>query len=142
MSHHFHGADERVNAVIYQDLFGWHVVPWIQWMYLDGNYIFQQDSGAGSHRLNHPAVLEGNHSGILDPSGLAAIFPGPESAGLFYLEHLTEEVPGYAPHQFGSPMLVHHQVVEPDVMAYVRRTCRSFHSRLEAVVAKNGNYIE
>ncbi len=37
-------AGERVNAVIYQDLLGQHVVPWIQRMYLDDNYVFQQDS--------------------------------------------------------------------------------------------------
>ncbi len=44
MSIIFIGAGERVNAVIYQDLLGQHVVPWIQRMYPDGNYFFQQDS--------------------------------------------------------------------------------------------------
>jgi hypothetical protein len=45
---------------------------------------------------------------------LATIFPGPESAGLFYLERFTEG-PGNIPHQFSSPTLVLHQAVEPDV---------------------------
>ncbi len=72
--------------------------------------------GAGSHRPNHPAVLEGNHGGILGSSGLATIFAGPESAGFFGLERFTGESPSYAPHKFGGPMPVHHQAMEPDVI--------------------------
>jgi hypothetical protein len=39
----FVGTGERVKANVYQDLLRKHVVPWIQRMYLDGNYVFQQD---------------------------------------------------------------------------------------------------
>jgi hypothetical protein len=71
--------------------------------------------GAGSHHPNHPAFLEGSYGEIMDPDGLAAIFPGPESTGLFYLKHFTGEGPGYAPHQFGGSTSVLFQAVEPDV---------------------------
>jgi hypothetical protein len=94
----FVGAGERVNVVTYQDLLQQHVVPWIQRTYLDSSYVFQQNLAPAHTRTNHPAVLEGNHDGILDPGELAAIFTGPESAGLFYLEYFTGEGPGYAPH--------------------------------------------
>jgi hypothetical protein len=40
----FVGTSEHINAIIYQDLLRQHVVPWIQRMYPDGNYVFQQDS--------------------------------------------------------------------------------------------------
>jgi hypothetical protein len=40
----FVGAGERINADVYQDLLQKHVVPGLQRVYPDGNYIFQQDS--------------------------------------------------------------------------------------------------
>ncbi len=83
---------------------------------------------AGSYCTNLSAVLEGNHGGILDPGGLAAIFPIPEFVGLFYLERFTGEGSGYAPHQFTGPTR--------------RSITRHWSRHLEAVVVKNGGYIK
>jgi hypothetical protein len=103
---------------------------------------FSAGFGAGSHRPNHPAVLEGNHGGILDSSGLAAIFARPESAGLFGLERFAGEGPGYAPHKFGGTTSVHHQAMEPDVTSLRPPDLPLFPPLLEAVEAKNGGYIK
>ncbi len=45
---------------------------------------------AGQHHQDYPAFL----GGILDTSGLAAIFTGLESAGLPYVERFAGESPG------------------------------------------------
>jgi hypothetical protein len=39
----FISFSERVNTNVYQDLLRQHTVPWVHWMYLDVNYVFQQD---------------------------------------------------------------------------------------------------
>jgi hypothetical protein len=77
--------------------------------------LLSAEFGAGSHHPNHQAILEGSYGGIMDPDGLAAIFPRPESTGLFYLKRFTGEGPGYAPHQFGGSTSFLLQAVEPDV---------------------------
>jgi hypothetical protein len=47
---------------------------------------------AHPHHQDHPVVV----CGILDSSGLAAIFAGPEPRGLRYLAHFAGESAGYA----------------------------------------------
>jgi hypothetical protein len=54
---------------------------------------------AGPHCHDHPGVV----GGILDSSGLAAIFFGLEPPGLCYLEHFASERPGYASQKSGRP---------------------------------------
>ncbi len=93
--------------------------------------------GAGSNRLNHPAVLEGNHGRILDPGRLATIFPRPESTRLFYLKHFTREGPDDVPHQFGA--LRRSITRQWNRMSPAYRTCCSLRHCLEAIVVKNGS---
>ncbi len=45
--------------------------------------------------------------GILDSSGLAAIFARLDLAGLLYLQSFAVEIPGYASHQSGRPRSVY-----------------------------------
>jgi hypothetical protein len=65
------------------------------------------------HCQDHPGLYDRKHCGFLDPIGLAAIFPGPNPAGFFYLESFPGEGPGKAPCQSGH--LVCNQGTEPPV---------------------------
>jgi hypothetical protein len=44
MYHHFHRRQRQVNVTVHQKLLRQDVVPWIQRLYPDGNYVFQQNS--------------------------------------------------------------------------------------------------
>ena len=66
---------------------------------------------AGPHRQDHPAAL----NGILDSSGLAAIFAGLEPAGLHYLQRFAGKSPGDASRKFGRPRSVNRRGIGPDI---------------------------
>ncbi len=58
------------------------------------------------HFQNRPAPI----GGILDSSGLAAIFAGLEFAGLLHLQHFAGKSPGYAT---GHPTSIHRRGMGP-----------------------------
>jgi hypothetical protein len=74
---------------------------------------------------------------------LAAIFAGPEPAGLFYLKCFAGEDPGEAS---DSSLAASHWSVTKEwnclLLAYICRNCHYFRSCLEVGMAKKGAYIE
>ncbi len=75
---------------------------------------------------------------ILDPDGLAAKFMGLDFAGLFY--NFSGEIPGDASGEPSRPTSVHRRGIGP-AGARIHPQDLNCH-RLEAVVAKNGTFIE
>ncbi len=111
----------------------------------DGDYIFQQDSTPAHTAQTTQEFLRENIVDFWTPSGLAAVFAGPEPAELcyMYLESFERKVQA-RPH--ASLATLHRSTTkEWNRMspAYVHWTCHSFHHHLETVVLKHrGAYIE
>jgi hypothetical protein len=138
----FVSAGERVNTDVYQDLLQKHVVPWIKRTYSDGNYVFQQDSAPAHTARTTQQFLRENMVEFWIPVDWQ-----PYSLDLNPLDFSVWSVLKDKVHATSHTSLaaLRRSITRQwnrMLPAYVRWTCRSFRRRLEAIVAKNGGYIE
>ncbi len=138
----FVGAGERVNVVTYQDLLRQHLVPWIQQTYTGGSYVFQQDLAPAHTARTTQQFLKETMTEFWTPAN----WP-PYSLDLnpldFSIWSILQEKVQATPHT--SLAALRWSITRQwnrMLLAYVRRTCSSFRRCLEAIMAKNGGYIE
>ncbi len=114
------------------------LVPWIQWTYLDDNYVFQQDL-ALAHIVR---TIQQFLAEFLTLADWPPYWPDLNPLD-FPTQSILQEKVQATPHT--SLAALYRSVTRQwnrMSPAYIRWTCRSFRRHLEAVMMKNGSYIE
>lgn len=141
----FIDANEKVNRAVYERLLDNDVIPWILKTYPDGNFVFQQD-GAPAHTASSIQQKLTEELGGEAHFWRKEMWP-PQSPDLNPLDYsiwsvLQEEVQGVS-HPNVEALKAHivktWEAMDP---AYIIKTCQSFRSRVEKVIAAEGGYIE
>lgn len=132
----------KVNTETYIEILNSKVKPWINLHYPDGNYVFQQD-GAPPHTSKKTQAWLKDH--------LVAFFPkdmwppqSPDLNPLDYSVWATVEKDACSKSHPSISALKKSITRSWNKMTttYIQKTCKSFRSRLEAVIAANGGHIE
>jgi hypothetical protein len=135
-------ASEHVNAVVYQDLLRQHLVPSILWTYPDGNYVFQQDLALAHTARTTQQFLKETIAEFWTLADWPPYSPDLNPLDFSIWSVLQEKVQATPYTSLATLRRSITRQWNQMSPAYVCRTCRSFCRRLEAVVAKNGSYIE
>ncbi|UYV75111.1 hypothetical protein LAZ67_12002507 [Cordylochernes scorpioides] len=121
MPPHFFEKGLRMNADTYINVLETVVKPWMDMVAAGRKYVFQQDSAPAHKAKRH------NHCNPLD----------------YYVWGVVERDVNKAPHTtIQSVKKAVHTVMTQIDKVIVAKACASFRTRLETVVANNGNYIE
>ena len=132
----------KVGAKEYLEVMATVVKPWLDATYPDGNYCWQQD-GAPGHKAKIVQKWCSEHLADFWPSNF---WPpsSPDAAPLDYgVWGFVESKACVVPHPSVEAMKASVER-EWDAMeeAYVRKVCRAFRPRLEAMVSANGGHFE
>lgn len=133
------------NRHVYERLLNTHVVPWIRTTYPNGNFVFQQD-GAPAHGARSIQAMLTEALGGPDHFWRKEMWP-PQSPDLNPLDYSIWSVMQQKVQATSHPNLetLKARIVEAwgDLeIDYVVRACKGFRSRIEAVIAADGSYIE
>jgi hypothetical protein len=135
-------AGERVNGDVYQDLLRKHVVPLIKRTYPDGNYVFQQDLAPTHTARTTQQFLRETMAEFWTSADWPPYSPDLNPLDFSVWSILQEKVQATPHTSLAALRRSITKLWNRMSPAYVRRTCCSFRRHLEAVMAKNGGYIE
>ncbi|UYV68766.1 hypothetical protein LAZ67_6000748 [Cordylochernes scorpioides] len=142
MPPHFFEKGLRMNADTYINVLETVVKPWMDMVAAGRKYVFQQDSAPAHKAKKTQSWLTLNVPSHWGPD----IWPpnSPDCNPLdYYVWGVVERDVNKAPHttiQFVKKAV--HTVMAQMDKVIVAKACASFRTRLETVVANNGNYIE
>ncbi|UYV63308.1 hypothetical protein LAZ67_2003707 [Cordylochernes scorpioides] len=142
MPPHFFEKGLRVNADTYINVLETVVKPWMDMVAAGRKYVFQQDSAPAHKAKKTQSWLILNVPSHWGPD----IWPpnSPDCNPLdYYVCGVVERDVNKAPHTtIQSVKKAVHTVMTQMDKVIVAKACASFRTRLETVVANNGNYIE
>ncbi|UYV82067.1 hypothetical protein LAZ67_21000652 [Cordylochernes scorpioides] len=142
MPPHFFEKGLRMNADTYINVLETVVKPWMDMVAAGRKYVFQQDSAPAHKAKKTQSWLTLNVPSHWGPD----IWPpnSPDCNPLdYYVWGVVERDVNKAPHTtIQSVKKAVHTVMTQMDKVIVAKACASFRTRLETVVAKNGNYIE
>ncbi|UYV84046.1 hypothetical protein LAZ67_X000971 [Cordylochernes scorpioides] len=142
MPPHFFEKGLRMNADTYINVLETIVKPWMDMVAAGRKYIFQQDSAPAHKAKKTQSWLTLNVPSHWGPD----IWPpnSPDCNPLdYYVWGVVERDVNKAPHTtIQSVKKAVHTVMTQMDKVIVTKACASFRTRLETVVANNGNYIE
>lgn len=141
----FVNANEKIDSKVYGRLLDMHVIPWIKKTYPDGKFVFQQD-GAPAHTSK--SIQEKLHQELGGKMHFwrKDMWPpqSPDLNPLDYgvwslLQQKVQSVSHPSLEALKASITKEWKKMEDD---FVIRTCRSFRTRVEAVIGAKGGYIE
>ncbi|UYV63624.1 hypothetical protein LAZ67_2005052 [Cordylochernes scorpioides] len=139
---HFFEKGLRMNADTYINVLETVVKPWMDMVAAGRKYVFQQDSAPAHKAKKTQSWLTLNVPSHWGPD----IWPpnSPDCNPLdYYVWGVVERDVNKAPHTtIQSVKKAVHTVMTQMDKVIVAKACASFRTRLETVVANNGNYIE
>ncbi|UYV64057.1 hypothetical protein LAZ67_2006419 [Cordylochernes scorpioides] len=142
MPPHFFEKGLRMNADTYINVLETVVKPWMDMVAAGRKYVFQQDSAPAHKAKKTQSWLTLNVPSHWGPD----IWPpnSPDCNPLdYYVWGVVERDVNKAPHTtIQSVKKAVHTVMTQMDKVIVAKACASFRTRLETVVANNGNYIE
>ncbi|UYV82607.1 hypothetical protein LAZ67_22000117 [Cordylochernes scorpioides] len=142
MPPHFFEKGLRMNADTYINVLETVVKPWMDMVAAGRKYVFQQDSAPAHKAKKTQSWLTLNVPSHWGPD----IWPpnSPDCNPLdYYVWGVVERYVNKAPHTtIQSVKKAVHTVMTQMDKVIVAKACASFRTRLETVVANNGNYIE
>ncbi|UYV84752.1 hypothetical protein LAZ67_X003316 [Cordylochernes scorpioides] len=142
MPPHFFEKGLRMNADTYINVLETVVKPWMDMVAAGKKYVFQQDSAPAHKAKKTQSWLTLNVPSHWGPD----IWPpnSPDCNPLdYYVWGVVERDVNKAPHTtIQSVKKAVHTVMTQMDKVIVAKACASFRTRLETVVANNGNYIE
>ncbi|UYV75798.1 hypothetical protein LAZ67_13001387 [Cordylochernes scorpioides] len=142
MPPHFFEKGLRMNADTYINVLETVVNPWMDMVAAGRKYVFQQDSAPAHKAKKTQSWLTLNVPSHWGPD----IWPpnSPDCNPLdYYVWGVVERDVNKAPHTtIQSVKKAVHTVMTQMDKVIVAKACASFRTRLETVVANNGNYIE
>ncbi|UYV78053.1 hypothetical protein LAZ67_15003314 [Cordylochernes scorpioides] len=142
MPPHFFEKGLRMNADTYINVLETVVKPWMDMVASGRKYVFQQDSAPAHKAKKTQSWLTLNVPSHWGPD----IWPpnSPDCNPLdYYVWGVVERDVNKAPHTtIQSVKKAVHTVMTQMDKVIVAKACASFRTRLETVVANNGNYIE
>ena len=141
----FVNASEKIDSKVYGRLLDTHVIPWIKKAYPDGKFFFQQD-GATAHTSKSSQEKLLRELGGETHFWRKDMWP-PQSPDLNPLDYgiwsLLQQKVQCVSHPSLEALKSHikkeWKKMEDD---FIIRTCRSFRTRVEAVISAKGGYIE
>ena len=141
----FIDANEKINRQVYEGLLDTHVIPWIKATYPEGAFDFQQD-GAPAHSATATQARLSEELGGPDHLWRKKMWP-PQSPDVNPLDYsgwsvLQDEVQATSHPSLESLKVRIVAAWEALEAAYIIRTCKGFRSRVKAVIAAEGGYIE
>ncbi|UYV75622.1 hypothetical protein LAZ67_13000780 [Cordylochernes scorpioides] len=142
MPPHFFEKGLRMNADTYINVLETVVKPWMDMVAAGRKYVFQQDSAPAHKAKKTQSWLTLNVPSHWGPD----IWPpnSPDCNPLdYYVWGVVERDVNKAPHTtIQSVKKAVHTVMTQMDKVIIAKACASFRTRLETVVANNGNYIE
>lgn len=134
--------NDKVNSDVYINLLTKNVLPWLRKTYPDNNYVWQQDGAPCHTSRKTQKFLQDNMAEFWGKD----MWP-PNSPDLNPLDYSIwasiEKEACKKPHSSVSSLKASIRQawgkMDPE---YIRKTCKSFRPRLEAVLAKNGRLFE
>lgn len=134
--------DEKVNSEVYVRALRDVLLPWVHREFPDGNVVFQQDSAPAHTARNTTEFLNSSNVEFWPRDMWPPNSPDANPLDYGIWAQIERRVNAKA-HSSAQTLraTIRREWVHLDEL-FVRRTCRAFRSRLEAIVAADGGHFE
>ncbi len=138
----FFGKDKKCNTEVYYKILRYKVLPWLRCTYRRGNYVFQQD-GAPAHKSIKVQNFLASFFSQFWPTGLwPPSSPDLNPFDFFWWSVIERKVNATSHPNLDSLKAMITEIWAAYPTNKIVDACHSFRSRVEAVVATEGLYIE